>query len=526
MASNLATFKSLLAQHVESGKAIPNVVLKVDNDLGQAFGRIVSKEQVNEGETAGQVTARYVDEICAALTDPQNAEASAKFGETVELFATKFKNAWSAVESIREAGHELAAEMEKITNDQLNKNEYVAAHLNYENLSTDFPVFEWKGCTVMGSISDVIKNVNGLVTQGEEVSDQISASVFNVILSAMNKYGQTEDVPMTEEGRKAAIDALTNICQTSTAGDIEIAVDAITGINHNCPVHARLSKLLDIGATQGLLVDTIKLFDGAITSLYPILELIVSEQVVPVPTAKEQVIENAKKIITVMEIACYYEQMQRTTTFRESLLLQGGLVNGDLQETFKTAGGTSRMLAEFIRFMYAGDANKIPVAGIKSQAIIDGATAISEKVNKDIANVKSRITLATNMARMTAFKIVMRDYIAKMVHRNNPDIQALDQSTKVEEYMKNHIVAIAETVRQYSVNFIDAAMNSIVAIEYAGSFTEHLFRELGAAYIAVAEQTGNITAEDLRQVDIAVIAKLIVTFLAKNLVQVEQIANV
>jgi len=520
MASNLATFKALLVGHIDAGKEAPSVILKEDNDLGQAFSRVVTSEQPQEGETVGQQAGRYLDEICATLGQEENAEANKKFAETADLFTSKIKNAWSTVEGVRETGKTLAADMEKIASEQLTANEFVSKHINYSQLISDFPIFGWDGTKIMGSINDVVRHVNGLMTQGEEVSDQVNRNLFNIIIADMTKFGQIEDVSVTEETRKAAIDALSAICQNTPTGDIENVIDAVTGINKNCPICSRLSQLGNVSVAQTMMFDNITLFDGVITSFFPVLELIVSGQVDPVPTSKETVVENAKKLIVVLELAAYYEYMHRTTTFRESLLLQGGLINSDLNESYKQAGGTAQMLAEFIRFMYADDAKKIPVMGIKSQSIIDGAATVAEKVKKDIANVESRVALARNTARTAAYRIVMRDYIGKKVRRDNPEIEGNLMATKVEEFMKARIVPIVENIRQYNVNFIDAAMNGIVAVEYPNTFVEHLFKELGAAYISATEENGNITAADLRQADVAVIAKLVCTFLVDHLVEV------
>lgn len=519
MASNLATFRALLVKHADDGKKLPSVVLADNNDLGQAFARVVSSEQPNEGETPGATTGRYLDEICTSLGQEENRPAVTAFEETVSLFTTKIRNAWDNVSAIRDTGRELAAEMEKIYSDQLTKNEFVSKHLNYSNLKTDFPIFGWDGTKTMGSMSDVIKEVNALVTADKEnVSSEINASLFNILTSDMTKFGQVEDVPMQEGLRESAIDALANVCQGIPTGDIENVVDAVTGINKNCPVHAALSSLKDLATAQVNLFKNVKLFDGAITSFYPVLDVIISEQVAPIPSSKELVIANAKKIVTVLQIAAYYEYMLRTTTFRESVLLQGGMVNSDVQDAFKEAGGTSQMLAEFIRFMYNDNVDAIPVSGIKIKPIVDGATNIAERVKNDIANVASRVAIAKNTARTTAYRIVMRDHLSKKFKRD--DENATTIATKVEEAMKAHILPIVDSIKQFGVNFVDATMKGIVATEYKGTFTEHLFNELGVAYVAATEQSGNITAADLRQADVSVIAKLICTFLADNLVVV------
>jgi len=231
------------------------------------------------------------------------------------------------------------------------------------------------------------------------------------------------------------------------------------------------------------------------------------------------VISNAKKLVTVLEIAAYHEHIQRTTVFSQAVLLPGGLVNSDIEEEFKKAGGTTKMLGEYVRFMYNDNLSAIPVMGIKVGDIVSGAATVSEKVAKDIANVSSRIKLAKNMANTSAYRMVMRDYISKYLKRTEEGTDMGKIAAKVEDNMKGKILPIVENIRQYNVNFVDAAMNGIVAVQYPGSFTEHLFHELGAAYISATEQNSTITAEDLHQVDISVISRLICTFLTDNLVE-------
>ena len=518
MASNLMTFRQLLVQHVDAGKPIPSFILKDDSNLGQAFARVAMSEHANEGETAGQTAGRYLDEICDALALDENKEALDAFNDTVSVFVSKVKNAWDNVGAIRETGRNLAAEMDKITNDQLQNNEYVSKHLNYSQLPTDFPVFTWEGTKAMGSIRDVVRHVNALVTtDGVEASDEVNQDLFNIVIYDMTRWGQVEDVQINEEARTAAISALLEVCNNAPAGTVENVVDAVTGINKNCPVHAALTQLKDLGYAQTHMMDIIKMFDDAITSFFPVLDLIICKQVIPVPSAEETVIENAKKIVTVLEIAAYYEYMKRTTYLSQVLLFQGGLINGDLEEEFKKAGGTSTMLAEYIRFMYADDTAKIPVSGATIKNITDGADNISVQVKKDIANVESRVALARNTARTTAFRIVIRDYLTKRIARDHEG-EPGKVASLVEHTMQDKIAPIVEVIRQYDVNFIDAAMRAVVTTQYPGSFTEHLFDKLGTAYINATEMNGNISEADLRQIDVKVISKLIITFLVDNLV--------
>ena len=127
--------------------------------------------------------------------------------------------------------------------------------------------------------------------------------------------------------------------------------------------------------------------------------------------------------------------MQRTSTLKDVILLQGGLVNGDVEEEFKKANGTSKMLAEYIRFMYNDEADKIPVSGVRIGAIVDGAQAVSDKVAKDIANVEGRLAIARNNARENAFRMVMRDYLTKKFARENEGAQGTVVAGLVEKAM-------------------------------------------------------------------------------------------
>lgn len=520
MASNLATFKTLLAERLDKGQRIPNLVLKNNNDLGQDFTALVTSDKPVEGETQGQRAARYLDEVCDDLNKPEYGPLVAKFDDVVDTFSDKVKATWTAIEGIRELSKQMAEKMETLTNTNLAADEFVVKYGNYDKLVSEFPVFGWDGTKIMGSIDTVIQHVNGLMTQDGEASTQINRNLYNIVISDMSKYGKVEDVAVTEDTYKSALEAMQNVCQTSTEGDIKNALDALTGINKNCPICPRLDSLKRPEEAQTKLMENIKVFDGVITALFPILDLVAGGQVVPFPEAKDVIVSNAKKLIVVLELAAYYEYMYRSTTFQEVILLQGGLINSDAQDAFKEAGGTPQMLAEFARFMYNDDLNKVPVTGIKFKDIVDGAGAVSEKVKKDITSVMNKVTIVKNNARMLAFNVVMRECVTKKIDRDFPTIPLAEAAEKIEDIMKEVIYPIRDDIRQYNINFTDAAMRGIVAAEYKGTLVERLIKQLGVAYVAATEENGNITAADLTQVDISVISNLMCSYLIDTLIDI------
>lgn len=530
MASDLVLFKKFMVEEADKEISLPNMTVKSDNELGQAILRIPMTEQGKEGETDGQKVGRYLDEICDSLNEGSGKEAESLLQETISAFTTKVKAAWDNISAIRETARELAKNMERIYNSLLESDKFVSSHRGYTTLKTDFPVFTWEGTKAMGSIRSVIANVNGIMTNdGSDPSEEINASLFNLAIFDMTKFNQIENVTLTEDARTAAIDLLKQICQNAPAGNVETVIDMVTGIKQENPVVETLSKMNQAGFAQVNMIKNIKLFDECITSWYPILELITSDQVIPVPAAKDTVKENAKKIVTILELAAYYEYMIRTTSLRDAILIQGGLVNSDQEDAFKAAGGTSKMLAEFIRFMYNDNADKIPVTGINVANIVNSAANVSEKVSKDIANVASRLAIATNAAKTSAFRITMRDHISKALRAANGNSDGSNTAmiaSKVEDAMRNVAAPIEEEIRQYNINFIDASMNTIVKVQFPGSFTEHMFKELGAAYLSATEEGGNITAADIRQADAAVIAKLVCAYLVDKVVEFVPADNV
>ena len=517
--ANLAKFRSMLSAAAETDRGLPGVELKQTTDLGQSFARLVSLDNRHQGETDADLTGRYVDTFCNSLATPTNKIALELFDQTCEAFAAKVKAAWNSLAGIKEQAREISEEMEALASKFANNDSYVVSNSKFLQLSEDFPVFNWDGTKILGAKNDIARDVNALIiTPAEngampEVPTRLDQRYLDIVTNSLEQYTAVAPVVLPEETRTALIDQLANVCSETPRSAIEACVDYMSCIRKYVDEYNTL-KYISKSPANGVF-DAVKKFDNFITVNFPILDALVSGQVNVGVEAIEQLKTNANSIINFCKIAAYYEIMQRDTVYSDSILLQGGLINSDQQEFFEQNGGNKAMIARHIRMMYRDDTSVIPAMGIRSQAILDSDASVTKTVEEDIATIKSRISLTKTNARVNAFRIVARDFIEK----HEPDAQKRSlEATKKMELFGNRI---AEAVRQYNINFMDAALDLIVSEGYKGTFVELLKNRLGSAYLALVNNSvGEINNDGIKCAEVGVIADLVCEFVVNKMVNV------
>ena len=517
--ANLAKFRSMLSAAAETNHGLPEVELKQSTDLGQSFARLVTLDNRHQGETDADLTGRYIDTFCNSLTLPTNKIALELFDQTCSAFAEKVKAAWNSLSGIKEQARELSEEMEALASKFANNDEYVVSNSKYLQLSEDFPVFSWDGTKILGSKNDVARDVNALlITPAEngaapEPSTALDQRVFNLVVDSLERYTTVATVTLNEETRSALIDQIANVCSETPRSAVEACVDYMSGIRRYIDEYNTL-KYINKSPANGVF-DAVKKFDSFITVNFPILDAVVSDQVNVGVEAVAQLKVNANAIINFCKIAAYYEMMQRDTVYSDSILLQGGLINSDQQEFFEQNGGNKAMIARHIRMMYRDDATAIPAMGIRSQAILDSDANVTKTVEQDIATIKSRISLTKTNARVSAFSLVAREFIEK--REPDPKQRGLAATKKMELFGNR----IADAVRQYNINFMDAALDLIISEGYKGTFVELLKNRLGSAYLALVNNSvGEIDNDGIKCAEVGVIADLVCEFVVNKMVNV------
>ena len=517
--ANLAKFRSMLSAAAETNHGLPEVELKQSTDLGQSVARLVTLDNRHQGETDADLTGRYIDTFCNSLTLPTNKIALELFDQTCSAFAEKVKAAWNSLSGIKEQARELSEEMEALASKFANNDEYVVSNSKYLQLSEDFPVFSWDGTKILGSKNDVARDVNALlITPAEngaapEPSTALDQRVFNLVVDSLERYTTVATVTLNEETRSALIDQIANVCSETPRSAVEACVDYMSGIRRYIDEYNTL-KYINKSPANGVF-DAVKKFDSFITVNFPILDAVVSDQVNVGVEAVAQLKVNANAIINFCKIAAYYEMMQRDTVYSDSILLQGGLINSDQQEFFEQNGGNKAMIARHIRMMYRDDATAIPAMGIRSQAILDSDANVTKTVEQDIATIKSRISLTKTNARVSAFSLVAREFIEK--REPDPKQRGLAATKKMELFGNR----IADAVRQYNINFMDAALDLIISEGYKGTFVELLKNRLGSAYLALVNNSvGEIDNDGIKCAEVGVIADLVCEFVVNKMVNV------
>ena len=514
--ANLQGFRAMLTEYAGKGAGLPCLALKTDNEFGQAFARIVTVDNRRNGESDAMVTGRYVDEICAALADENNAEAIRVFDSLCDAFAAKVTAAWKSIGGVRETAREMAHEVDTLAEALIKADGYVMTHTAYSQLSEDFPSFTWGGLGVMGAINDVVKAVHQLAAPGnEDVPTEVDKRIFDIVIANIDKFISIKKVTgVKDEERTALVDAVQkSVPETPVATVVDI-VDLMLGIKPFVEIYKSLKYVnTEIGKE---FFKNLRRFDSFINDVYPVCDGIVNGTIALPDSIKTEVAANALSMSTFCKIAAYYEHMMRTTVFREAFLLQDGMINEDNRKAFEEAGGKLEMISTYIRKMFQDKVGEIPALGVKSESIIKAYGNISEQVKEDIKEVERKCALARSKARVSAFVRVAREYLGKNVPK-----EYKDAGTSVDVRMMKYGMCIADVIRQYDINSVDACMSLIIKTEYAGTFVEVLHDKLGIAYLAmVNDGEGSVGEDDICCAEVGVITDLVAEYVVDNFLEV------
>ena len=512
--ADLVNFKQMLMAEAEQN-GLPNLVLSQNTDLGQIASRIVGVDNRAEGESAAALAGRYVDEFTAALSEEANADILKLYEEVVAVFADKFNKVFGEIAAVKGHAAELAGEMERVKNDILARDPFVAAHTGLSTLNTDFPVRDWSVIGVVGSKPYIIGRVNGSVAaDGAEVPEAFSAHHFNLAIDNLKSAERLQDVQFTPETRVNILETIKNACGEAAPADVEAGFDMLTiGARFNAYINALASKDMD----PANIYKTIVAFTAAIENVYTVIGVIQSEMVDLGNSNRAIMDANIEKAKVICELMAYYIAMHRESTYAEALLLPDGALNKDTMDKFTQAGGTPIMVAHYIRAMFKDKLEAIPVRGVPVDSIINSATALADRVKRDIANAEGRISLATNKARVTAFKHVAGKYIINEVEQKFADKDPVAKTAIVEKITMAVCPAIVQAITMYEISFMDACLSLIMESGDPRSFAYAMFKKLGAAYVNRADLGGDIDQSAIDVVESKVIADFLSEFVVTRL---------
>lgn len=518
--ANLAGFRQMLADVAAADKGLPQVNLRCRTDFDIDLARIINVDNRRDDESDAQVVQRYIDEICDAIASPENENIRKNLDTIIKAFTERIKGTTNAINEIRASARTLAETMEKAKTEYLAKDPYVSTHLKLTDVSIDYPVWEWNGPKLLGGTTYIKERVAGhLVSDGVEPPKDFDYRLFVACCESISRQITFNTVDIADDKLSSVIDAVVDALGGEiTKDEATDVVSILTGSRSIAGVILDMQRL--VGMNPADLFSRIKEYDQFICKNYPVVEAVTDGRVA-LDEAAKGISENAESLRLLCEYMAYFEAMERETVFRQSILLQGGLLNSDAQQEYSDAGGTPVMIAHYLRYMYKDDATKIPARGISGKVIIESAAHNEKVVKADISNITNRIAIATTKARGEAFKVVAHRYFINKVDREMQEATAGEKATKVEALTTSIAKMISRRILDHDIAFVDAALMLIVESDYSGTFVEQMYTKLGAAYLAKINtaENGNVSELDLQVAGMSVISEMISGFVADQLLE-------
>lgn len=520
--ANLVNFRTYMANLADQN-GLPPICLCDSTDLSMALSKLITVDNRGADETNGQVTQRYIDEICASLCKPENKEIADKLNAVVACFKEKLATSIKSVKDIKENAKQLAADMEKVAQDYLAADPFVSKHLKLTTLSTDYPEWKWEGPLMIGSPAIIANTVNSRFAASEEsVSDAFDyKNLTNSILYIRKEHPIKAVAEMDSTTLDEFVNSISEVLPDMSVETIKEVVEVLLGVKLINSIYSQLEGIAHLD--PALIFKTVQEFDGYIQKFYPIADAIASGTVAVPETSKEVLVSNATSLKVLCVHFAYFELMERNTVMRQSILLQGGLINSDEKSAYEEAGGTQQMIAHYIRFMYNDDVSKIPVRGVPSKVIIESAAHNEKVVTESMTNIANRIAVVTTKAHVFAFKQVATQYLNHLVERmSGEETNKVDNAIMFTRLSDVALTPVANSILQYDIGFVDACMTLIINAEFRDTFVEKLANELGAKYLATVNAAGGDEVNDLdfKVAEMDVIARMVSGFVVEHLVGV------
>lgn len=513
--ADLVNFKQGLMVYAEQHNSLPNIVLSQATDLGQAANGVIGVDNRSEGESAAALVGRYVDEFAAAFTDESNSEMVSIFNEVVEVCSDKLIHVFTKIAGVKEHATSLSGEMEKTVQQMLARDPFVSAHAGVSTINVDFPIHEWCAVGAVGSNAYIIGKVNGSVTvESAEVPETFSMHHFKLACDNLKDAEPIKDIEFSEESKTAFVNAIHEATSDVSINVIKEGVDCLTISKQlNVVVNALASKDID----PSKIYTTIQFFSNMINCLVIVTDVIQSGTVEVSNSSKDALDENIEKARMMCVLMAYYIAMHRETSYKDAILLPDGSLNKDNLDAFYQGGGNNQMVAHYIRAMFKDDLNSIPVRGVPADSIVKSATALEERVKKDIANVEGRIAVATTQARVAAFKHISSVYLKEELKQRFGDKDDVTLGAIYRKVEAHVFPAICNAITMYNITFLDATLSMIMESSYVGTFAYAVFKKLGAAYINRANIGGTIDQAAIDIVEIGVITDIVSEFVISKL---------
>jgi hypothetical protein len=487
MSFSFSSFEALLLQNAA---ALPNVKFSENADFRRISDMILSKIslRVNSDTTDEELISDVLSQIESFLRKPEGQGIRTELEKAAALLSKEISLGFNTIHTnIYDTVTDLYKQIMDRQDDYLRREN--AEYLINENAepSLDFGVLKWDQLKQSAYAEVVISSACKLANIPKEELNSLHLSYMK---NKIIRPGFTK-IDLNESLIDEVITNLDKIVTTRNSDEIKEVYDMLTktsGYNGYCAfIKARITDNKPADSCAKL-ADKVELVRLVLKGL-EIVPLNISED------TRTSLFNNAKLIQESSYIAEYYLLLCKNVTFKNSLILDNGLLNGDELSKFLANGNALKDIAYYLRVYHEN--MPVPNSGVSTERIISSKDTVRGIVSKKNSELMLRMHTVKTSCITKAYYNVLMDFVKSTPEEDIPTTMNRNNFIFTCEGIIKRTMDILVT-KNGSVE--DALYTFIIDMKYKNTVVSTLYKYLHKAY-------AKVTAEDERTDDTNIIAR-------------------
>ena len=479
--------------------SLPGVMFTSNGDMRGSLGRLADlafgKSSMDETQILGSV-----ESFNRVISNEANARHCAIFRNVPAIMGNKLKD---GITELRKT-HRLVSKMCSVLQERINarySGDAVLAQLTGANSPLTLPVIDWK---VFNIIDERSVRTNIHVANDRDINEKVTPTLLSIIVnklpySSPYRTATVEKIVVDDNKMNKIVDALhnrlPNIDHSHLVGILRNIFDltetSMRGMANRASMLASGKSITDLVKFATLACEYVQVID----QLKPELLDLSNQTMAEYSKHADVYMQYAE---TLLYIASYW----RNDVWKESVLLPGGFVNGDVYGEYSEKGGTMNDIVRFKNYMYAKI--PIPLKGVKSEAIMSSVQSIKESISTIVTNKTRELTEEKKRIERDCFIAVATEYF-------NGNKDKLDPRFAYRNNISGYAAAVFDASAHLPVEtrFYKLLMGGY----HINDMVSTLYGRLETAYTASSEKLGSIDNEDKLRIETAVYADMVVQYL-------------
>lgn len=442
-----------ILQEIVNKDMFPSVRFKPESPLGFAIASICATTARKPEESDTDFIARTVEEFVSN----SNAVVEQQIEDIAETIANGMFGSIRKIRDLHKTVDSLTEAIEKQVTAAIALDPKLNKLLNEQDTDFSYATMDYSAVDEMGLRDSIIGGMNELVHKPTVITTDAYKSVMERYVSMRIANTEFKTIAISPEARKELLDALEG--ENGTREDLASVLNILTNENA-CAGFVTRSNRLPVFAPDY----TKPMFDSIATiakygkALSKVIKKLVEMDIIPSENDG-----NYDQAYAVIEKYLYFVHYHRVITFKDTVLFNNSVLNGDMVEEMKAKGLTPEYIARYIRVLYKGELHN-PL----------GATLTSLEDNKDkieklyaetqaADDLYAKMELAKIKAR--AFSFVVNNYLEKL------NIKAFD-----------FVSGVATKFMEYSTPVDELLYTVLINTQEKDTIVNKLHDQLGKAY--------------------------------------------